>query len=65
MEKNTALDQTTFTLELLKLIVADGFKLEDIALDDQSIYDAWATGYSPYQLYNDIWQRDAGNFYAI
>lgn len=65
LAKNPALDQTAFTLCLIWLIVQDGFGLEDISLNGSDVHDAWASGYSPYQLYNDIWQKDAGNFYAL
>jgi menaquinone-dependent protoporphyrinogen IX oxidase len=43
----------------------DGSTRDEIAITDKEVFDYFKQGKTPEEVYNDIWQKDAGNYYNI
>ena len=58
---------TDFIVNLINIILSDNKDMtaHDIALTESDCKEAFEKGISADHLYYEIWQQDAGNYYAM
>lgn len=60
------MNYTNWILQLLCIIIADSdLEAHEIAFTEDELKEYHAKGIAPTTVYNDIWQKDAGNYYKI
>lgn len=60
------MNYTQFITELIEIICVNAdLQVNQIALTEDDCKLHWSLGYTPKQLFFEIWQQDAGNFYKL
>lgn len=63
------MNYTDFITELIQVILSDpgnsGMDITDISLSEDSIRPHWEAGITPRHLFEVIWEKDAGNYWAF
>lgn len=54
-----------FEKKLIEEIKKDGTQENEIVLNHKEIHEYYASGHTPKHVYENIWEKDAGNFYKI
>jgi len=65
MENKIYFTYTSFLIDLIALINAQGISTEQISLSETEVRDSYQRGQTPEYLYFEVWQQDAGNFFKM